>query len=836
MHKKQVLTFYFWFLGFLAGAQSLQSPSDFLGYELGTAFTYHHDMLDYFEHVAEKSDMVKLETYGKTYERRKLIAAFISSKKNLDRLDEIRQNNLIAAGLAEGAIQGEQLPIVWLSYNIHGNEAAGMEAAIKVLYDLVSDKVPNGATWLDQVVVVIDPCENPDGRDRYANWYNQKMNRKANANYDSWDHREPWPNGRPNHYCFDLNRDWAWQTQIESQFRTKLYQQWMPQVHVDLHEMGPNNPYFFGPSAAPFHQTITSWQREFHRLSGKNHAKYFDQEGWLYFTNETFDLLYPSYGDTWPTFNGAIGFTYEQGGSGAGGLAIKTSIGDTLTLHDRLIHHYTASLSTIELTYTHKDRLLDEFRKYFKSGMANPVGAYAAYVIKGSTNTKTLQAVLALLDKQGIAYGYPVMERKTEMSGYSYFDKSIKSFKLAENDIVVSAYQPKHHMVRVLFDPDPELSDSMTYDMTAWALPYIYGVESYGVKTKIGVSDKEVSFEKVINKQADSTYVFFARWNDVKDVQFLGDLISNGLNVRYAERPFKINGASFERGTLMIAKADNKRKTDFVSRLTAIANKHQKPLITSKTGLVEEGKDLGSSYWNFIGKPKVALIAGQGVSSTSFGEVWHYFEQVIEYPATVLHTDYLSGVSLEKFDVIVLPSGSYHKYNSKLESFVRKGGRLIALDRAITSLKGTKLHDAKQDYDAEHSEATPQGEALLKSYEDRNRRQLSSDVAGSISKVYLDETHPLAFGVSKNFYLAKRNSNLYPYLTSGWNVGVYKDDSHVAGFMGYKLKKKLPSTLAMGVERLGSGEVVYFPDSPTFRGFWYSGQLVMGNAIFFVGR
>lgn len=835
MHKKITLLWLLLFASVFASAQTLQSPTQFLGYELGTAFTYHHDMVDYFGHIAQSSDMVKLETYGKTYERRKLIAAFISSKANLDRLDEIRQNNLIAAGLAEGTIKGKQLPIVWLSYNVHGNESVSMEAAMKVAYELVTGKVANGKKWLDEVILVIDPCENPDGRDRYANWYNQAVNRTPNVDFDSWEHREPWPNGRPNHYCFDLNRDWAWQTQVESQQRVKLYQQWMPQVHVDLHEMGPNSPYFFGPSAEPFHKTITSWQREFHKLSGKNHAKYFDKEGWMYFTNETFDLLYPSYGDTWPTFNGAMGFTYEQGGSGWGGLAVKTNTGDTLTLMDRMMHHYTSSISTLELTYNNRERLLSEFAEFFTNGLDKPVGDYKAYVIKGTNNNATIQALLQLLDKQQITYAYPQNAGKSQ-NGFSYMNKTSGSFSLAENDIIVSAYQPRHHMVRVLFDPDPVLADSLTYDMTAWALPYVYGLESYAATSKIALSDKAVSFDKATNQAAANVYAFFATWNDVKDVSFLSELITNGLKVRYAEEPFVIEGKAFERGTLMIAKGDNKQQKAFAKTVVSIANKHDKQLVASSTGLVEKGKDAGSGSWNFIGQPKIAIINGDGVSSLSFGELWHYFEQTINYPLTVIKTDYFANVKLDKFDVLILPSGNYRKFNSKIESFTKAGGRLIVMDRAISSLSNTKLNAAKKSYDSENKEATPQGEALLKPFENRERARLSNDVAGSISKVYLDKTHPLAFGITNNFYLVKRNSTLYPYMTSGWNVGVYKEDSHTAGFMGYKLKEKLPSTLALGVESSGRGKIIYFTDSPTFRGFWHSGQLIMGNAIFFVGR
>src|SRR5690625_8029699 len=82
---------------------------------------------------------------------------------------------------------------------------------------------------------------------------------------------------------------------------------------------------------------------------------------WLYFTREVFDLFYPSYGDTWPTFNGAVGMTYEQAGHSRAGRGIQLPEGEILTLRDRLEHHYVTGMSTIEITSRHADRVVREF-------------------------------------------------------------------------------------------------------------------------------------------------------------------------------------------------------------------------------------------------------------------------------------------------------------------------------------------------------------------------------------------------------------------------------------------------------------------------------------------
>ncbi len=297
----------------VSAQQGLQSPEQFLGYTLGDRFTRHYQIVAYFEQVAKTNpSRVKIQQYGFTNEGRPLIVAFVSSAENISNLEQIRLNNLRLAGLAKDKMAPvESTPaIVWLSYNVHGNEPSSSEAAMKTLYSLLDPNNAQSASWLKNTVVVLDPCINPDGRDRFANWQNGVTNISPDANAQTREHREPWPGGRVNHYYFDLNRDWAWQTQVESRQRMELYNQWLPQVHVDFHEQSYNNPYYFAPAAEPYHEVVTPWQRDFQLLIGKNHAKYFDSKGWLYFTKETFDLFYPSYGDTYPTYNGAIGMTY----------------------------------------------------------------------------------------------------------------------------------------------------------------------------------------------------------------------------------------------------------------------------------------------------------------------------------------------------------------------------------------------------------------------------------------------------------------------------------------------------------------------------------------------
>ena len=415
MKTLATLCFSFSFCWF-AQAQKLLSPDEFLGYELGERFTPHHRMVDYFRHVDAAITNVEVRQYGETYEHRPLIYAVLTSKENFSGLEKIRTDNLKRTGLSAGSPGADKKAVVWFSYNVHGNEASSLEASMLTLYTLADPANTRAQEWLKNTVVILDPCINPDGRDRYANFYNQYLNKPANADIYAQEHHEPWPGVRSNHYLFDLNRDWAWGTQLETRQRLKIYHDWMPHVHVDFHEQSYNSPYYFAPAAEPYHEVITPWQREFQTLIGKNNAKYFDEQGWLYFTKEIFDLYYPSYGDTYPTYNGAVGMTYEQGGGGAGGLRVKTKDGDDLTLGDRIIHHHTSALSTVEITSVNAVRVVDEFEKYFRENLNDPSSPYKAYVVKADNNPDKINQLMRWLDLQSIKYGHAAAGRPVRVS------------------------------------------------------------------------------------------------------------------------------------------------------------------------------------------------------------------------------------------------------------------------------------------------------------------------------------------------------------------------------------------------------------------------------------
>lgn len=822
--------------------QSLQSPEQFLSYTLGQQFTTQNRILDYVNHLAQQApNRMKVEEYGRTYEDRPLVLAYIASEQNLPRLEQIRENNLRMANLQSGQVQGEQPAIVWLSYNVHGNESVSSEAVMQVLYDLLDPSNAQSREWLQNTIVIVDPMVNPDGRERYVQWYQQASNRGGNASPLAWEHWEPWPGGRPNHYYFDLNRDWAWQTQVESKQRLKVYNSWLPQVHADFHEMGAESPYYFSPAAKPFHESITPWQRQFQNTIGDYNRQYFDKNNWLYFTRESFDLFYPSYGDTWPTYNGAIGMTYEQGGSGRAGLAYEKRDGDTLTLGDRIAHHVAASKATVQAASEKAAELKQQFEKYYDDNLNKPGGEYKSYVIKA--NGSNLHLLTEYLDQQGIRYGYA--GKSTSVKGYNYRNRKTESVKLAPEDVVVSMYQPKSTLVKVLFEPQSQLEDSLTYDITSWSLPYAYGLQAYALKNKLDASaDKPATTALAIS--IEKPYAYLATWSNVQDLKFVTQLMQKGVKVRMAERPFEIGNKTYAAGTVVLTRSGNERLGDtFDSTVRELATQHGVQLQATNTGFVSSGADFGSGNVRYLKQPKVALLSGEGISPYGFGEVWHFFEQQINYPVTVLNTSYFSQVPLQEFDVLILPTGSYgnvldEKTLEKVQNWVRGGGRLVALEGAASFLAGKKGFNLKKKEGDEEQEAAKDKNAdpyeLLRAYGSREREALAEEVQGSIYRVDLDNTHPLAFGYTGDYYALIRSADTFAFLEDGWNVGVLKKDNRLSGFVGQEAQKKLQDALVLGTQGMGRGEVVYLADNPLFRAFWQGGKLLFGNAVFVVGQ
>jgi len=843
--RKSILTLLF-ILVFtsIAFSQNLKSPEQFLRTDYGEHFTPHYLVADYVRHVAANSDRVTLIEYGETNEDRPLLLATITTPSNQANIEKIQSAHLSKIGMnsEDEETIDKNYSIVWLSFGVHGNEAGGSESSMNVLYNLANPANEQTGTWLDNTVVLFDPSLNPDGYNRYTHWARSIGGKTPHPGLTDREHMEPWPGGRVNHYLFDLNRDWAWQTQVESQQRIVQYHKWMPHIHVDFHEMGYDNGYYFAPAAEPYHKHITDFQRDMQVDIGKNHAKYFDREGWLYFTREVFDLLYPSYGDTYPTFNGAVGMTYEQAGHGMSGREISLSNGDTLKIQDRIDHHTKTALSTIEEASKQVDRINNNFVTYFSNAVKSPKGKYKSYVIKSSGQADRLAD---LLSKNNIKYYRTVGQGS--MNGFDYLTGNSASFSLDDGDIVVNANQPNGTLLQVLMEPEPVLSDSVTYDITAWSLPHAYGVQAYALDGYTSTKSMDNDVAKLSScfsgdDEMYPSYAYVIPWNSVTSAQRLAKIYNKGIKVRMADKDIKFNEGIVKKGSIIIVRGDNFFVPNLRKTLADIVQPCEGCFCLS-SGFSDNGGDIGGSKFSRLEHPRALLLSGRGTSANGVGQIWHYFDEVLGYPLSIVDKQNMARVDLADFNTLILPDGYYTLSDDEVEGiseFVSNGGKVIAVSGALGNFvdkEGFALSKYATDDEKDAAKKDREAKKLAArndSYEDQERHGISNSVPGAIIRNNIDSSHPLAYGLGSSYHSLKTSKQYYSLLQDAWNVVTVPKDFKNYGFIGANLRPKIEGSVSFAVEEKGSGRIIYMVDNPLYRGFWDSGILLFSNALFLV--
>ncbi len=425
------------------------------------------------------------------------------------------------------------------------------------------------------------------------------------------------------------------------------------------------------------------------------------------------------------------------------------------------------------------------------------------------------------------------------MTGYK-FGAAEKGTMNSNGALVVSTNQPKGKMVKVLFEPDAKLSEPLTYDITAWNIPYAYGLDGVASETLVSASPKNMNKATLNTNNNAAGYI--AKWNSIQDAAFLSELLQQGINVRFSEKKLRFGGNDFDRGSLIITKSDNRNNPDFNKMLNEIALKHNRSLYASNTSFGDTLTDFGSPDVKMINAPKIAMLRGDGVSSLSYGATWHFFETQLNYPVTHIDTDDFNTRTLAKYNVLVMPEGWYSKMLNEdtlkgLQQWIRSGGKVIAIGAAGRSFEGKDGFDLKNNEEDKKEDVanTPKGNLIP--YDQRERESVDNFITGSIYKVTLDPSHPMAFGYGDTYYSLKQGSTSYQFLEDGYNVGYIKDDAvSVSGFSGKSAKEKLKNSMIFGEARMGGGSIIYLVDDVLFRSFWENGKLFIANSIFFVNN
>lgn len=826
--------------GAVAHAQNaIPTPDEYLGYQLGTQFTPHHRIVEYFNELARRSPLITVEKFGETAEGRPLVFATITSEKNRAALEQIRTDVAALAGAqqldsARAAEIAKRSPaIVWLAYGVHGNESSSAEAAMRVASTLLRSE---SSALLDQLVVIIDPLQNPDGRERYIQWFRRTGGAAPNANADALEHWEPWPGGRYNHYMVDMNRDWAWSSQRETQARLALFHRWNPQVFVDLHEMGYQSSYFFPPDAKPvntnIHPEVEKWLDTF----GRANADVFSKRGWQFFVGETFDLFYPGYGDSWPSLHGAIGMTYEVAGHSHGGLAVDRDDGTTLTLADRIERHFTSSMTTVRTAAANREGLL----LYTWNAMrAWPQQGKSSFLI--AADAPNTPALVHMLQRQGIEFGQlrsPVTVKGTRVGA-----DAAESHAFPAGTLVVSTRQRFGGLVQTLLEKSPTVAPEFLeeqrtkveadepdqfYDLTTWSLPLAMNVETWTVTS--------TNLDTVPYQEAAATpfrnagYAWIVSGNDPNVYRFAGRLLANDIRFSVASDAVEVGPVKYARGSIVVMKGNNKQDVD--ASLQKIAAATGVNVIGLESGW-SGGTSLGSERIQGIKKPRIALLGGAGTAATSFGELWHTLDVDTPIPHTVVGVDTLKNVDLRRYDVIVMPDGSYDdrigkKGTERLQAWLREGGTLVAIGGASSFLR---------DKDVDISKLKP-WEAPKKKDDDppaTDQRYNEFRIPGAAFRTSMNERSFLTFGMPKAPSVLIEGTTAYrPVAHKVDNiVTIAEKDPLVSGVAWPESLERIQGSVYTVSEPYGKGQVITFADAPHFRLFWRGTLPLFLNAVLY---
>jgi len=841
----------FQFFDGLQVSDVIPSPAEFLGYEPGKELTPYHKVVAYITMVAAASDRVILLEQEETYENRRLYSLVITSPQNHARLDDIKATNL---RLASGNLQADELasilaseqPVVtWLSYNIHGNEASSTEAAMQVIYHLVAGQNQQVLDWLSDSVIIIDPTQNPDGRDRFVNWYRSAQSYVQNDHNEDFEHTEPWPGGRGNHYWFDLNRDWLWLVHPESRGRVALYQEWMPQIYIDYHEQGANNNYFTMPGQTPRNLNLPGTYESWTDVFGRASAAALDKAQVNYFTRESFDFFYPGYGSSYPSNQGAIGMLAEQGS--ARGRGIMTNDGYVLTLTQGVFDHYATSLAIVATAAESRTGLLKYFADFFR--IDRRADHTAVYILPDDDGAGYLYELLDILLQHGISVDRAT-ESFTVSNARNYTDGESALQEFDAGTFFISTDQSRHVLLNSMMQRRMEIEDSVMYDMASWSAPLAYGLNAYWTESRVSAQSSPVTSKPdyevgVVN--GDATYAYVIDWEQRNAPAALAALWKAEYRVRFAGKTFTVDNQEFARGTLVVLIGRNLDRASVIEAdMNRIAADTGVRIQGFDSGRVDSGIDVASSHTKPIPAPRIGMMVGPGMRSDTAGHIWFLLDRMTGLGFDRLNLASFSGLTLSDYDVLLFPDGNLSAeidsiQVKRLKQWVSEGGTLVATQRSasffadsISRLTSVELVSIQED-EAEDSDEIP--ERFFTSYEARRDSTGLRQIPGSALRSVMDNSHPLAFGLGDELYSLKFGTNALEPSEDLLTVGRYYPDPEkllVAGYASAENRRKLAGKTFAGTISMGRGQVVFLLDNTQYRMFWVGPARMMLNAIMLV--
>ncbi|XZE53007.1 M14 family metallopeptidase [Planctomycetaceae bacterium SH139] len=816
----------------------IQSPEQFFGFPLAARHLRHDQLVAYARYLANASPHLRLLPYADSHGGRPLYV--LMAHRNADDIELPRlldRRRELTQGQAESL--SSDRPVVYFGYSIHGDEASGANAFPAVAYYLAAADDSRRNQVLDEAVLLLDPCLNPDGSDRFANWANENRGLYANPSDSDREHNQPWPGGRTNYYWFDLNRDWLPTTHPESRGRIALFHRWKPNVVLDFHEMGGSSSYFFQPGIPARNNPLTpDTVFKLTKAFARQHAAAFDVAGEAFFTEERFDDFYMGKGSTYPDLHGAIGILFEQGSTRG---LISHNDQFQRTFAETVANQIRTSLSSIDATLELRNQLLQHQLDFYATATARAEAAgITAYLLTAAGDSSRLVAAAELLNRHQISCWRNA--ESLQVDGQTWSPGQV---------LIVPTAQPECRFLESLMQTQQTFQENIFYDVSTWHLPSAFDLDAISYQsdlpeawrkpyTQSSASDSSPSGSDHANVIAG----FAIDPVSLEAPRLVAKLLANDVQVRVAYAGFETGsedepGRAWPAGTWLVLRAVNQQRWDRAVELLTAADQAALTIGTLRSGLTEIGPDLGSNDNWVVPQPRVLLVVGDGTSSYGVGSLWYFLDHRLRLPVTLVDTDRLSRIDLRDYSCIVLPAGSFSDWGQTeieaLQNFTESGGTLVAVESAIGWLQRKQLlSKVVDDENGQSAEPSANGSSATSTPprfgEAADRKALES-IAGAIFQTAVDSTHPLAFGFPDEQVPAFRTStSRYPLPKNPYATAA-QYDSVLAGYVSQDNRQQLAGTAAVWAENIGRGRIICIADNPVFRGYFRGSERFLSNAV-----
>lgn len=834
----------------------IPTPASFLGYELGSDLTEHHQMEDYIHRLEETApERVKVKQIGVSQENRPMYLVIISSPENMQKLEDHRQavNRLrdpVNTSQEEAEkIAAETPAISWMNYANDGEESASFEAGLQVAYHFAAGTDQETRSILDNSIVVINTAHNPDSHQRHVVWMKgMKVGEHGTADPNAAEHQADWlMSTSDTHYHIDSNRDAFALTQKESQIVSESMLHWSPQLWVDYH--GEPEEYFFAPYAIPVNPNYPESIPEWAEVYGKNNAEAFDRFGWTYYAREIFDLHYPGYWDSYPAFNGAIGMTYETNGGGDKGFRYRKADGTIATLRNAIAHHVVASVATAKTTADNRESLLLDYYNFFADGMQEVENEQLKQValVPGEQSNDVEDLVRLLRDHQIDVYQ---TDQAVSAAGTDYLTGEERNVKLPEGTYVVPMAQPQKRLAKVLLERNvsiqPEFLEEARaaheynksvgdnapkkslgfYDVTSWSLPLTYGIDTYGLTSPVEGNLSQVTSDPGSGEQttqlekANYAYIFPYASNDAAGL--MSRLIAEDYRVAIASESFTKGNEEYDRGVVVVRVERN--PDSLHDRIRELSEEMGTAVKAVDAAWTDEGIFLGSRNVVNLQKPEILVLMDEPTNGRSYGALWYTLEKRYGLPFTALRVKDFNGIDLHDYDVIIMPPGSTAGYKKVLGSHgIENLKNWITAGGTFVGIKDGALFAADQDVDITSSRLL--GETSDSAY--------VAPTPGSTFRVNLDRNHFLSLGYDHQIPVHIDSDYIFTPSREGANVGVFDENARVSGFVFEDNRENFPGNAYLMHEQMGRGDVVLFADQPVFRLYWRGLERLFINSVLF---